>query len=253
MDNWLYFVILPNNILKIIYGKLNLKGNIMLTARLNCIMNYVNSTIAADIGTDHAFVATELIRLSRAKRVIATDVREGPLNMARENINKNNMSDVIETRLGSGLSVIKPYEADTAVIAGMGGELICEIIKNDMETAKSMKLVLQPMNAQYELRKFLIGNGFEIINEDIECEGARVYNIIVAQKGDMKPFTKDIYYHIPPYLKGNNRFFDLYNKKRREFKKIIIGLNNSNNCDVEKLDYYKRCLIELERMVNGKG
>ena len=119
----------------------------MLTERLNCIINYVNNEIVADIGTDHGYVATELIRRGQAKRVIAADVRQGPLNAAIENINKYGMGDVIETRLGSGLSVIKPYESDLAVIAGMGGELIIEIIKEDIETARSMKLVLQPMNA----------------------------------------------------------------------------------------------------------
>lgn len=220
----------------------------MLTVRLKCIMNYVNSETAADIGTDHAFVATELIKTGRAKRVIATDVRPGPLLMAKENIKKYSMEDRIEARLGSGLSVIKPYEADTAVIAGMGGELICDIIKNDIETAMSMKLVLQPMNAQYELRKFLHENGFKITAEDIECEGHRVYNIIVAEKGNQQPFERDIYYHIPPYLKENAKFSALFEKKEREFKKIINGLENSSNGDEEKYGYYSSCLKELERM-----
>lgn len=222
----------------------------MLTTRLNCIINYVNSNVAADIGTDHGYVATELIKKGRAKRVIATDVRQGPLDAAIENIKKNKMEDVIETRLGSGLSVIKSKEIDTAVIAGMGGELICQIIKEDIDIAREIKLVLQPMNSQYELRKFLIENGFIIKTEDIECEGERVYNILIVEKGEMKPFKKDIYYHIPEYLKENRNFNMLFNKKKREFVKIIKGLENSNNCDYEKLDYYKKSLLELEAIVN---
>lgn len=222
----------------------------MLTTRLNCIINYVNSNVAADIGTDHGYVATELIKKGRAKRVIATDVRQGPLDAAIENIKKNKMEDVIETRLGSGLSVIKSKEIDTAVIAGMGGELICQIIKEDIDIARDIKLVLQPMNSQYELRKFLIENGFIIKTEDIECEGERVYNILIVEKGEMKPFKKDIYYHIPEYLKENRNFNMLFNKKKREFVKIIKGLENSNNCDYEKLDYYKKSLLELEAIVN---
>ena len=109
------------------------KDKNMLTVRLDCIIGYVNSNVVADIGTDHAYVATELIKTNRAKRVIATDVNQGPLNAAIENIKKNNMENVIETRLGSGLSVLKKGEADTIIIAGMGGELICEIIKKDMK------------------------------------------------------------------------------------------------------------------------
>lgn len=223
----------------------------MLTLRLNCIMRYVNSDTVADIGTDHAYVATELIRLGRAKRVIASDVRKGPLGAASENIKKNNMEDKIETRLGSGLSVLKKGEADTAIIAGMGGELICDIIKQDVEIARSLTLILQPMNAQYELRKFLLENGFTIEKEDIECEGYRVYNIMVVKSGKREPFEKDIYYHIPKYLIENSNFNALFEKKKREFGKIVNGLEKSENCDIIKLNYYKECIKSLEEMKNG--
>lgn len=225
----------------------------MLTERLNCIIGYVNSEISADIGTDHAYAATELIRLGKAKKVIASDVREGPLNAARDNIKKNGMENEIETRLGSGLSVLKPYEADTAIVAGMGGELICEIIKNDIDTARSMNLILQPMNSQYETRRFLIENGFTIFNEDIVCEGNRVYNVLIVKNGQMKPFETDIEYHIPQYLKKHPLFGALYNKKKREFLKIINGLEKAEICDREKLDYYKKSLKCLEELKNGKS
>ena len=219
----------------------------MLTERLNCIINYVNCERAADIGTDHAYVATELIRLGRAKRVIAADIRRGPLNAAEENINKNRMENEIETRLGSGLSVLTPKEVEVSIIAGMGGELISEIIKEDIKTARSMTLALQPMNAQYELRKFLIENDFTIEKEDIVCEGERVYNVMIVKNGKSEPFNKEIYYHIPPYLLSHPLFEQLYSKKEREFIKIVSGLEKSSNCDYEKLDYYKEMLSEMRK------
>lgn len=225
----------------------------MLTERLNCIIGYVNSEISADIGTDHAYAATELIRQGRAKKVIAADVREGPLNAARDNIKKHNMEAQIETRLGSGLSVLKPYEADTAIIAGMGGELICQIIKDDIDTARTMKLILQPMNSQYETRRFLLENGFRIVCEDIVCEGNRVYNVLIAEDGHMTPFKTDIEFHVPGYLKEHPLFEKLFNKKKREFVKIINGLEKAEICDSEKLVYYRKSLKELEEIKNGKG
>ena len=197
----------------------------MLDKRLEMCMELVGGEgIVCDIGTDHAYVATELIRLGRAKRVIAADIRRGPLNAAEENINKNRMENEIETRLGSGLSVLTPKEVEVAIIAGMGGELISEIIKEDIETARSMTLALQPMNAQYELRKFLIDNDFTIEKEDIVCEGERVYNVMIVKNGKSEPFDKEIYYHIPKYLLENPLFEKLYNKKEREFIKIVSGL-----------------------------
>ncbi len=245
MEKWLIYVTFTQKFLLTSVENSKIRNKNMLTQRLNCIINYVNCEVAADIGTDHAYVATELIRLGRAKRVIAADVRQGPLNAAIENIKKNGMENEIETRLGSGLSVLKPGEVDECVIAGMGGELISEILKADIETARSMKLILQPMNAQYEVRKYLIENGFEILKEDIVCEGERVYNVIITKSGEGEPFKNEIDWHIPPYLKEHPLYDKLLSKKKREFNKIVKGLRESRNCDFEKLTYYKELLKEI--------
>lgn len=222
----------------------------MLTPRLNCIISYVNSAVAADIGTDHAYIPIELIRSGRAERVIASDVKNGPLEIAEGNIRKYGLADKIETRLGGGISVLDRGEADTIIIAGMGGELICEILKDDIDKARESTLIIQPMNAQYELRRFLIENGFTIEKEDIENEKHRVYNILIVKNGAQKPFDKDIDYHIPVYLYGHPKFNLLYEKKLREFNKIAAGLERSENCDEERLKYYKNCIQEMEDIKN---
>ncbi|MGN0164183.1 MAG: tRNA (adenine(22)-N(1))-methyltransferase [Candidatus Ornithomonoglobus sp.] len=223
----------------------------MLTPRLNCIINYVNADTAADIGTDHAYVSIELIRSGRAKRVIASDVRKGPLDIAKGHIEKYGLCDRIEARLGGGLSVLEPGEADTIIIAGMGGELIEEIIREDEAAARASQLVLQPMNSQYELRKYLLENGFTIEKEDIESEGHRVYNLLVVKSGKQKPFEKDIDYHLPPYLYKHEKFGALLEKKQREFIKIIKGLEKSENCDIIKLEYFKECYRASEVIKNA--
>lgn len=223
----------------------------MLTPRLKCIVNHVNSEIAADIGTDHAYVSVELIKTGRSKKVIATDINEGPLKIAEANIRKNNMADKIETRLGSGISVIGVDEVDTVIIAGMGGELICAILKNDFEKAKHPMLVLQPMNSQYETRKWLKENNFGIICEDIECEGKRVYNIMEVkynESGLNDKLRTDIDFHLPNYLYRHEKFNELLDKKQREFLKIINGLSRSVSCDYEKLEYYKECYKKSEEI-----
>lgn len=225
----------------------------MLTPRLECILKYVNADTAADIGTDHAYVSIELIKRKKANKVISADVRKGPLDIAAANINKNGLSEKIETRLGSGLSVLKCGEADTVIIAGMGGELICDILNSDIEKARLTNLVLQPMNSQYELRKWLHKNGFSILNEDIECEEHRVYNIITAKytgenENKENRFKNDIDYHLPKYLYNHEKFKLLSDKKKREFEKIISGLEKSNDINEEKLRYFKERLEDLKRI-----
>lgn len=224
----------------------------MLTPRLNCIIKYVNSTVTADVGTDHAYVSIELINSGRAHHVIASDVRQGPLSIAKSNVEKYHLTDKIETRLGSGLSILSPGEADTIIIAGMGGELICEILDADIKTARESTLILQPMNAQYELRKYLIKNHFTITEEDIECEGHRVYNLMIVKDGTQSPFDRDIEYHLPKYLYQHEKFAMLLDKKQREFKKIINGLEHSKNCDTERLNYYKQC-YKLSEVIKNES
>lgn len=225
----------------------------MLTPRLKCIISYVNAGVAADIGTDHAYVPIELVRSGRAGRVIATDVRRGPIEIATGHIEKYGMSDRIETRLGAGLSVLAPGEADTIIIAGMGGELIAEILAANGEIARASKLILQPMNSQYELRRYLVENNYIIEHEDIENEGQRVYDLMLVRSGYMDPFATDIDYHIPPYLSEHPKLGMLIDKKEREFKKIIAGLRASRERDSVRLEYYEERLNELERIKIGKG
>lgn len=220
----------------------------MITARLQCIINHVCGETIADIGTDHAYVPVRLIEEKRAEKIIASDIRKGPVETARRTVKRHKMEDKIEIRQGAGLSVLKPGEADNIIIAGMGGILISEIINNDMETAKESLLILQPMNCQYELRKYLHQNGFSIIDEDIVTEGFKVYNLFTVKKGVQKPLLNDIDYHLPPNLYNHRLFNALYEKKKREFTKVIKGLENSKQQDIEKLNRYRQWYDDLKKI-----
>lgn len=219
----------------------------MITPRLECIIKHTNGKKVADIGTDHAYIPIYLIENKISDYIIAGDIRQGPAEIAKANVENHKLSDKIEIRLGSGLSILNENEVDTIIIAGMGGQLISEIIDADLEIARKCSLMLQPMNAQYELRKYLIKNNFKITNEDIAVEGFKVYNIINAENGYQAEFKNDIEYHLPEYLKNNIYYKNLYDKKHREFTKVIKGLENSKNTDINKLNLYKYWLKELEK------
>ena len=219
----------------------------MITPRLKTVINNVKHKKTADIGTDHAYIPIFLAEKNLADRVIATDINEGPLNIARDNIKKKGLENKIEPRLGGGLSVIRAGEADDIIIAGMGGILISEIIDSDIDTAKQSRLILQPMNAQYELRKYLLSHGFRITGEDLAVEGFKVYNVITAERGEMEPFETDFEYQVPKYLSEHKYFKDLCRKKRREFTKVIKGLEHSNGDHAEKLETYRYWKGELDK------
>lgn len=220
-----------------------------ITPRLRSIINFItDANVVADIGCDHAYVAITLVSEGRAKKVIACDIKEGPLKIASDNIKKYNKEQSVTARLGSGLDPIEENEADTIIIAGMGGELIEEILKENIKKARCNHLILQPMNSQETLRHWLIENDFVIEKEDIAIEGFKVYNILSVKCGHMEHFKEEIEYHIPPYLKNHKNYKKLYQKKERELKKVITGLRKSKEIDTQKLSKYERLLEEMEKL-----
>lgn len=221
----------------------------MLTPRLQKIADFVNSKVIADIGTDHAYIPIELMRCEKISRAIACDINPGPLDIAKSNIAKYGLSENIETRLANGLSALAPGEAEEIIIAGMGGKLIADIIKDNLPVAQKARLILQPMNAQAELRQMLFDIGFQITREALAIEGFKVYNIMCVQPGDTKPYDDEIHYHLPPSLYSDPLFPKLCEKKLREFKKIYEGNNNSSQRDEELLEYYSRLIEKAEKLL----
>lgn len=216
----------------------------MLTPRLEMIFKNVTTDFVADIGTDHAYIPIRLAE--KGVRVIATDVNKGPLRAAEKNVRKNALP--ITLLQGDGLSPIPFGEVTEIIIAGMGGELIKKIIADSMEKALSARLLLQPMNSQAELRKFLIENGFSIEKEDLAAEGHKIYNLIIAKKGISALPATEIDLHLPPVLYNHPLFPMLLEKKGREFSKQFIGLSKSKNGDLDELKRLEGLLSDINRI-----
>ena len=122
-----------------------------LSERLELVLSFVEpGESAADVGTDHGHVPVELVRRTIVKKAVAMDVRKGPLSRATENIALAGLADKIETSTSDGVAKLQPGEADSVVIAGMGGELIIKILENGRHMWDSVKQwVLSPQPESY--------------------------------------------------------------------------------------------------------
>lgn len=134
-------------------------------------------TLVADVGTDHGYLPIYLINKGICEKAIAADINEGPLNAARKNIAQTRVKDKIETVLSDGLKNIE--NADCITIAGMGGELMCDILSCRKEGMKSF--VLQPQRSYDVLRLYLAKNGFEIKKEAVAKENDKMYCAFYAE------------------------------------------------------------------------
>lgn len=155
--------------------------NIVLSKRMQAIADFVDEKRVADVGCDHAFVSIELALRDTTEKIIAMDVRRGPLDIAKKNIKAYGLDEVIETRLSDGLFALTPKEADCAVIAGMGGLLIVRILKQAKEHIQNgIHLVLQPQSDADLLREYLASIGYYIIRENMLMEEGKYYTVIKA-------------------------------------------------------------------------
>lgn len=130
----------------------------------------------ADIGTDHAYIPIYLARSGRIPEAVAMDVNRGPLERAEENILENGLKGRIKTRLSDGFAALEKGEADSAVIAGMGGGLMIRILKEGERIVRTLKeCILQPQSEIDKVRAFLLEEGFLFIREDMVEEGGKYY------------------------------------------------------------------------------
>ena len=157
-----------------------------LTPRLQLLADQVSpGARLADVGTDHAYLPVWLRLHGRVVSAIACDLREGPLARARET-GRAYGADGIDFRLGDGLSVVSPEEADTIVIAGMGGENIAAILEQAPWTADGVhRLLLQPMTRAEALRRFLMDYGYAIRRETLVRDRGTLYPVMEAAGGEM--------------------------------------------------------------------
>ena len=137
----------------------------------------------ADIGCDHGRLAVALLQQGLAKRVIASDISGDSLAKARLLAQRCSIDAAhIAFAQSDGLSHLLPGEADTLVLAGMGGELIARLLmKNEVLARTAERIILQPMGGTLELRRFLLQNGYTILDERLVLDAGRYYQIILAR------------------------------------------------------------------------
>ena len=197
-----------------------------LTNRLLKIASLVNENKRlADIGTDHGYIPVYLLNEGKINFAILADINKGPLENARSEVKRNKLEDKVDLRLGSGIEVLKKGEVDEVIIAGMGGILISELLEAE-------KLILQPMQAQEELRRYLLNNGYEILNECLEKEDFRLYEIIEARyTGKNTTVDDEINYEVSQKLIENKDelLAEFIDNKIKKYNNIIEKLGDKNS------------------------
>lgn len=140
---------------------------------------------AADIGTDHGYLAMHLIQSGRAKYVYAIDNKEGPAAKARRNIAQEGMEQHIRCVVADGFDGLRGLSPDEmpgcVFIAGIGGMVTADILSRGMDIVGQVdRLVLQPANREDALRQFLYSSGLKILEEHVIEDAGRYFVVFVV-------------------------------------------------------------------------
>lgn len=202
----------------------------------------------ADVGTDHAYLPAWLLLAERIQRAVASDVNQGPLDRGRETARMYGVAEKISFRRCDGLEGLTPGEADTVVIAGMGGDLIARILQAAPWT-RQVRLILQPMSSQEDLRRWLLENGYGITGETLAREGEKFYQIFTATGGEKEDYTPGelLLGRQHPGEASPHRLAYLEDQIRRR-RRALAGMARSTHPDPAALAREEALAADLERM-----
>ena len=148
----------------------------------------------ADVGTDHGYIPIALVQEGKIPSALAMDVNPGPLKRAEQHISEYQLDSMIHTRLSDGVKQLQPAEADSVLIAGMGGALIIKILEEGKDVLKTVKeLILQPQSEIDKVRHYLELAGYVIVKEDMVFEDGKYYPVMKAELGEMH-YEQEIFY-----------------------------------------------------------
>ena len=219
-----------------------------LSRRLEVVASYVrDNSKVIDIGCDHGFLSIFLAKKYDNIKIIASDINENALGNAIENINKMNLQDKIDVRLGNELDVISALEIDTIVISGMGANTIVGILKYSRDKLTCVKdIIVQSNTDLYFLRKNITFLGYYIEDETLVLDKNIIYTVIKFSKGKKRYSYKELYLG-PILLLKNDDLFKM--KCRKELDTLRIIRQNINKGHY----FYKKKLERNIRILEKMG
>lgn len=227
---------------------------LQLSNRLKTVSQFVKkSEKVADIGSDHAYLPIYLIQHRLIPAAIAGEVVEGPFQNAKKKVKNYQLEDKISVRFGNGLHILNEEdEIGTVTICGMGGLLIANILNEGISKqilSKSTRLVLQPNNAEKDLRLFLQINQYEIIKEAIVEEHNKIYEVIVAEyKSEKIKYSEDELTFGPLLLKKKtSTFYKKWGTELGIHEDILEQLRNTKN--IKKIEAIQEKIHQIKKVL----
>lgn len=209
--------------------------------------------VAADLGTGDGRLAVALVKAGRAARVIAADRKAGPLEVAYQQARKAAVHDRVELRLGDGLEVLVPGEAEVIIIAGIGGQTIAGMLERGKQVAwRCRRLVVQPLKDPSWVRRWLRRHRLGTVSETLALEAGRYYHVLAAEPGTVPaalvPGLGLLNDELGSRLITSGHPFlpKLIAQKRAECEKVLANLERAGDTGGARRRWWERRKARLE-------
>ncbi len=212
----------------------------------------------ADVGTDHGYIPIFLVREGKIPSALAMDINPGPLARAKEHIETYGLTTYIKTRLSDGLEKLREDEAESVLIAGMGGILTVRILEGGAHCLASVKeLILQPQSDIHLVRQWLWEHQYRILVEDIVVEDGKYYPMMKAVPGQDQAYAQEEWYYGRTSLQRTPEvLFGYLEKKYGEMQKIQDRLLQSAQEGSARMQEVKKemgCIVTtIEKIREGR-
>ncbi|KGR78520.1 tRNA (adenine(22)-N(1))-methyltransferase [Ureibacillus manganicus] len=203
-----------------------------LSKRLETVASFVpTGAVIADIGSDHAYLPCYLINNKIAKKAIAGEVVKGPFESAVRQVREEGLIHKISVRLADGLEAIEDGDkVDTITIAGMGGPLIVSILEKQPEALKNVtRLILQPNIHAKVIREWAMKNNWALLDEVILEEDAKIYEILVLQRGEMNLTEQELLLGKHLMNEKSDVFIKKWQREIDNLKRVLSSLEGAES------------------------
>lgn len=196
----------------------------MISSRLLQIAMLIDKgKVVFDVGSDHALLPCFLVENGICDKVYAADIALGPLENAKENIERYGLTDRVIPLYSDGLK-LAPKDVDVVVIAGMGYYTI-EHILDECDVSMYQYFIVQSNTDVNLLRKYISDHNYTIEDERVVYDG--FYYQIIKFSGDLHDeYTPLEIEYGPINLKRKDEVFLAYLKDRLD---RLIEINKKAN------------------------
>lgn len=223
-------------------------------ARIEAVAKWVpKGKSVVDVGTDHAYLPTLLVRQGKTPFAIAGDIASGPCQAAQNTIDAYGVKKHITVRQGDGLAIVVPGEVDIIVIAGMGAGSMVEILEHSLPVAENAeRIILQPMNGAPLLRMWAVRHGWKIVAEDLVEEAGIIYEILILERGSEREYSEAAYEVGPRLLETGNVLLAKHIQLLIEhYEKLLSSMEKSEQAKVgEKYRLFSKLKKDLEAIAH---